>query len=1035
MTGFLNLLGVLAPRRYALLRSHARRFVRGNRESWSIARFCDKRFYAYDAYLKLHLMPKDTGKTQRTAAAEADLDLQRLSIEESVDGVQLLDLDGRLLSMNAAALKILEICDVKPLIGGLWIELWEGADRKAAEIAIRAAQQGGVDRFVGCFPSVRRAQPTWLEVSVSPVADSSGKPERILISARNVTEYKRTDRSLRLIAEGTAAATGEEFFRSLARCAAQALGARYAFVAETLSEMESQSLAFWDGSDFGAGFTYRFPGTPCQRVAAGHICVTSSGLSAKFPEDLWLQQIGAESYVGVPLRNAQGRTLGHLAVLHQEPMEPSGEDITALQIFAARGCAELERKQAHEKLSKAHEDLRRLNLETAALLKVNRAIGHHLNRDVLFGALADCLQTVVPTDRFGIVLPCEGHRLQGYMLTQRDVLSETLQSKVFPSEGTATEWVLQNHEWIVAAARDAIDDRFPATAQVMQEAGMQSLCELPLLSGLRILGSLIFMSSTEAAYGHLQRSFLEQVASAVAVALDDCLAHEEVRRLSDELSARTIPELQRQQRHISDELQETSNALAASEERFRDLFDEAPIAYVHEGLDSRFIRANRAALRILGIKPEDVPTTYGKTFAPDTPDAQRRMRDAFESIGRGTDTSGVVLEMRRKDNGQPFWIQWWSRPDPSGSYTRTMFLDITDRILMEQEKARLEAQNIYLQEEILSQHNFAEIVGNSRSLLAVLRQVDQVAPSEATTLIQGETGTGKELIARAIHDRSRRHAHPLVKVNCGAISAGLVESELFGHVKGAFTGALANRSGRFALADGGTIFLDEVGELPPETQVKLLRVLQEQEFEPIGGSKTIKVDVRVIAATNRDLSSMVREGKFRSDLFYRLNVFPVIMPPLRERREDIVLLTMFFLEKFARKLGRPIAHVSEESMARLCAYSWPGNIRELQNVIERAVVLSNGPVLTVEGSALFDSSRANGPANVPARGSTPSVSGAKDPGNVPSLEEVERQHIVAVLTQANWRIEGHQGAAKLLNLQPSTLRSRMQKLGIFRNQS
>ena len=854
-----------------------------------------------------------------------------------------------------------------------------------------------------------------------------------LAASSDVSEHKLADTMLRIIAEGTAAATGDEFFRSLTRCAAQALGARYAFVAETLSEMESRSLAFWDGSDFGEGFTYRFPGTPCQRVAAGHICVTSSGLPAKFPEDLWLQQIGAESYIGVPMRNAQGRTLGHLAVLHQEPMEPSEEDIAVLQIFAARGCAELERKQAHEKLSKAHEDLRRLNLETAALLDVNRAIGHHLDRDVLFGALADCLQKVVPTDRFGIVLPTKVNQLQGYVLTKRDVLSESLQSKVFPSEGTATAWVLQNREWLVAGSGDEMRDRFPATARVMQEAGMQSLCELPLLSGVRVLGSLIFMSSKKAAYAHLQHSFLQQVASSVAVALDDCLAHEEVRRLGNELSARTIAELERQQRHMSDALQEASIELDASEERFRDLFDEAPIAYVHEGLDSRFIRANRAAMKILGIQPEDVSTTYGKTFAPNTPDAQRRMREAFESIGRGTDTSGVVLEMRRKDNGKPFWIQWWSRPDPSGTYTRTMFLDITDRVLMEKEKAQLEAQNIYLQEEIRSQHNFVEVVGNSRSLLAVLQQVDQVAPTEATVLIQGETGTGKELIARAIHDRSRRDGHPLVKVNCGAISAGLVESELFGHAKGAFTGALANRDGRFTLADGGTIFLDEVGELPPDTQVKLLRVLQEQEFEPIGSSKTIKVDVRVIAATNRDLSLLVREGKFRGDLFYRLNVFPVTMPPLRERQEDIHLLVMFFLEKFARKLGKPITQVAGETMSRLCAYSWPGNIRELQNVIERAAVLSKGPVLTVEGAVLFDFQRSDGQANSASKTPVQSPPGAPVTSRLPSLEEVERQHIVAVLKEANWRIEGERGAAKLLNLQPSTLRSRMQKLGIVRN--
>ena len=384
-----------------------------------------------------------------------------------------------------------------------------------------------------------------------------------------------------------------------------------------------------------------------------------------------------------------------------------------------------------------------------------------------------------------------------------------------------------------------------------------------------------------------------------------------------------------------------------SDERFRDLFDEAPIAYVHEGLDSKFIRANRAALRSFGITPEEVEGTYGRDFVPNTPDAQRRLREAFESIGRGTDTSGVVLELRRKDNGKPLWIQWWSKPDIGGKFTRTMFVDITERVLMEQEKARLEAQNTYLQEEIRSEHNFGEIVGSSPALLDVLRQVEQIARIDSTVLVLGETGTGKELIARGIHDRSPRKNRALVKVNCGAISAGLVESELFGHVKGAFTGAIANRDGRFKLADGGTIFLDEAGELPMDTQVKLLRVLQEQEFEPIGISKTIKVNVRIVAATNRDLEELVREGKFRADLFYRLNVVPLRMPALRERASDIHLLTMFFVQKCAKKLGKQITSVSEEAMHRLSNYSWPGNIRELQNVIERAVILSPGKTLVL----------------------------------------------------------------------------------------
>jgi transcriptional regulator with GAF, ATPase, and Fis domain len=397
-------------------------------------------------------------------------------------------------------------------------------------------------------------------------------------------------------------------------------------------------------------------------------------------------------------------------------------------------------------------------------------------------------------------------------------------------------------------------------------------------------------------------------------------------------------------------------------------------------------------------------------------------------MGRGTDTSGVVLELRRKDNGKPIWIQWWSRPDAGGKFTRTMFVDITERVLMEQEKARLEAQNTYLQEEIRSEHNFGEIVGSSPALLDVLRQVDQIARIDSTVLILGETGTGKELIARGIHDRSPRKNRALVKVNCGAISAGLVESELFGHVKGAFTGAIANRDGRFKLADGGTIFLDEVGELPMDTQVKLLRVLQEQEFEPIGSSKTIKVNVRIVAATNRDLEEWVREGKFRSDLFYRLNVVPLRVPALRKRVSDLPLLVTFFVQKCAKKLGKQITSVSEEAMRCLTHYSWPGNIRELQNIIERAVILSPGKTLVIADELR---SAPTATVHVATARSGP-VEIALTPDNNSSLDDVERRHIESVLNQSNWMIEGERGAAKILDMNPSTLRSRMQKLNIKR---
>jgi len=344
-------------------------------------------------------------------------------------------------------------------------------------------------------------------------------------------------------------------------------------------------------------------------------------------------------------------------------------------------------------------------------------------------------------------------------------------------------------------------------------------------------------------------------------------------------------------------------------------------------------------------------------------------------------------------------------------------------------KARLEKENVYLQEEIRTEHNFEEIIGDSPSLRALLRRVDQVAPTDSTVLIYGETGTGKELIARAIHDRSNRKNRPLVKVNCSAISAGLVESELFGHVKGAFTGAFERRIGRFELADGGTIFLDEVGELPLDTQVKLLRVLQEREFEPVGSNRSVRVDVRIICATNRNLEASIKAGTFRSDLYYRLNVFPLEVPPLRERRLDVEQLAKFFISRYARNLGKKITGISDSATQKLLSYSWPGNIRELQNVIERALILSTGPILDLE-TELTTVSSSPVPSEQPLE--VPPVLLDADQSPMKTLNEVEREHILAVLQQTHGVIDGSNGAAKTLGMHPNTLRHRMEKLGIKR---
>jgi PAS domain S-box-containing protein len=625
--------------------------------------------------------------------------------------------------------------------------------------------------------------------------------------------------ALQVVIEGTASSTGDEYFRTLVRHLAQALGARHAFVSEFTPPQRIRTLAFWSGGAIVPNIEYDLPGTPCQEVINGGLCFYPSGLQARYPDT----EAGIESYLGVPLKARDGRVLGHLCVLDEAPLPHDPRRFSVFRIFAARAAAELDR----------------LNLEA------------------------------------------------------------------------------EIHE---------------------------------------------------------------------------------------------------------------------NEQRLRDLFDEAPIAYVHEGLDTSFISANRAARRILGITPEQVAGFRGASLCPDTPEAKRRLHEAFESVGKGTDTSGVVLELTRKDNGKPVWIQWWSKPDVSGRYTRTMFVDITERVLMEQEQARLKAQNIYLQEEIKAVHNFEEIIGASAGLVKVLAKVQRVAPTDATVLIAGESGTGKELIARAIHSASSRADKPFIKINCAALPSSLVESELFGHERGAFSGAIQRRIGRFELSNGGTIFLDEIGEVPMEVQVKLLRVLQEREFERIGSNQTIKTDVRVIAATNRDLPKSVREGEFRSDLYYRLNVFPVDLPPLRDRKEDIPLLVQFFVQKYAPRVGRRVEHVDSETMTRLVGYPWPGNIRELENIVERALILSNSDVLHIDADVLGIGTpipAPTGAAAAPARfPSQVEVLASADERN--DLNSVQRGHILAVLRETNWVIEGVRGAASRLGLKPGTLRHRMKKLGIAR---
>jgi PAS domain S-box-containing protein len=481
--------------------------------------------------------------------------------------------------------------------------------------------------------------------------------------------------------------------------------------------------------------------------------------------------------------------------------------------------------------------------------------------------------------------------------------------------------------------------------------------------------------------------------------------------------------------------------LRQSEARYRDLYENAPSAYLTVGADGRIRSVNRRVTELLGYSDQELVGAIIHSLMPDTPAGKARSEEVYRKHLAGETVSGWELELRRKD-GRPLWVQTWMEPgrgeDGSIQASRAFLVDITDRVLAERERTRLQEQNRYLQEEIKSVHNAEQIIGRSPVLLEVLDNVHRVAPTDASVLITGETGTGKELVARAIHSSSKRHDKPLIKVNCAALPAGLVESELFGHEKGAFSGAIARRLGRFELANGGTIFLDEIGELPAEAQVKLLRVLQEREFDRVGGSVPIPVDVRVIAATNRDLLKAVQEKTFREDLYYRLNVFPLRLPPLRERKDDIPLLVGFLVNKFALRIGKHMDGASGRLMRDFQEYAWPGNIRELENVLERAVILATGTTLDSVPDLLPPATPARAlakrsNADVAAPDSPVPAAPTSVPEEAQSLAAVERSHILSVLKQTDWVIDGPRGAAKVLGLHPNTLRNRMKKLDITRS--
>ena len=674
-----------------------------------------------------------------------------------------------------------------------------------------------------------------------------------------------------------------------------------------------------------------------------------------------------------------------------------------------------------------------------ALLEVSQAIASRRELDRLFADLAPRLHSVVQFDFANLILYDPSRKaLKSHVLETPDPAYACPEGDC-PME-TPGGWVWQTQQpWVVS--RLAADTKFPELSQWLYDRGVQSLCVVPVTTALRKLGALAFGSRLEAAYSDADVIFLQQVARQVAVAVDN--AH-------NFAEAQSVQEQLKKERDRLGLLLDVNNAVVSVldlHELLKAVSDSLRRLMPHEYASLSLYDADTDTLQIHAL---DFPVSKGllqeglKVPVEGSPTGQaiktrQPVYISRASIERfGSDIARRILAEGLKS---AYCLPLISHGRPLGtlvvaSLTDDVFPEKDARLLelvakqisiavenslayrREVERAnKLSEEKLYLQDEIRTEHNFEEIIGESPALKNILQQVETVAPTDSTILILGETGTGKELIARAIHNLSGRRERTLVKVNCAAIPTGLLESELFGHEKGAFTGAIAQRIGRFELAHGGTLFLDEVGDIPLELQPKLLRVLQEQEFERLGSARTLHVDVRLVAATNVDLARKVADNQFRADLYYRLNVFPIVIPPLRERREDIPLTVRYFAQKYARRMKKPIESIPAKSLAALTEYSWPGNVRELENFVERGVILSRGPELELPLSELKPSNKA-----APAAASTGSA----------TLEYAERQHIMRVLSETDWVIGGPTGAAVRLGMKRTTLQSRMKKLGIER---
>ena len=746
-----------------------------------------------------------------------------------------------------------------------------------------------------------------------------------------------------------------------------------------------------------------------------------------------MSEDGVNSFCVVPLTTAV-RRLGAMGFLSVQKEAYGETDLEFLQQVAKQIAVAVDNVLHHQDLIHDHDRLR-------LLLEVSEAIVSHRDLSSLFRDLAQRLPTVAPFDFIGLILHDPSKNLMKVHVLETAAahrLTTRLNGLELPIEESSSGWVWAHQQPLVIPSL-AEESRFSMGMAALKDIGVQSVCLFPLTTAMRRLGAIGFGSLEPRAFGDQNLGLLGQVAKQVAVAVDNVLhfssteaaqqslarerdrlslvleinnavvSHLELRELLKAISAclgRVIPhdfasfclydpEINQLRAHALD---------FPSNQDFVGARDPIPLEGTPEGLAF----SSQKTVHVRSLNLTEFPAEIMKRAEAEG----LKSGCAVPLIlhGRALGTLSVVSKQEdafTDDNAALL-----------GRIGAQIALAAANSMAYQEISSlrdKLAKEKLYLQEEIQTAYNFEEIVGDSRALKLVLKEVQTVAVTDSTVLILGDTGSGKELVARALHNLSNRRERTFVKINCAAIPTGLLESELFGHERGAFTGAIATKVGRFELADRGTIFLDEVGEIPLELQVKLLRVLQEQEFERLGSTRTIRVNVRILAATNRDLGHMVEEQKFRSDLYYRLKVFPITVPPLRERPEDIPLLVRHFAQKFALRMKKRIETVPSEAMKALQAYHWPGNVRELENFIERAVILTQGPDLVVSLAELKRT-----PGHATNSGTT-------------TLEQAEREHILKALRESEWIIGGPVGAAAKLGMKRTTLQSKMQKLGISRH--